>query len=173
MTIWSHVTNKNRYISTSPKAMTAKLGKAEIYNKKPPSIKSFDTMTRSSSDHVTDKKRYISTSTRTMAEKLERVVGSNAGLLSTKSHNLLIKWSHKVKKMLKIHFHVTCGYQTWQKDCLWLGVTCLTIKSHIPLTMRLREVTWQMNFIIFVLRSLLPLNMTGWWLVKLISSTTV
>ena len=106
------MTNKNRYISTSPKAMTAKLGKAEIYNKKPPSIKSFDTMTRSSSDHVTDKKRYISTSTRTMAEKLERVVGSNAGLLSTKSHNLLIKWSHKVKKMLKIHFHVTCGYQT-------------------------------------------------------------
>ena len=92
--------------------MTAKLGKAEIYNKKPPSIKSFDTMTRSSSDHVTDKKRYISTSTRTMAEKLERVVGSNAGLLSTKSRNLLIKWSHKVKKMLKIHFHVTCGYQT-------------------------------------------------------------
>ena len=86
--------------------MTAKLGKAEIYNKKPPSIKSL------SSDHLTDKKRYISTSSRTMAEKLDRVLGSNAGLLSTKSHNLLIKWSHKVKKMLKIHFHVTCGYQT-------------------------------------------------------------
>ena len=29
-----------------------------------------------------------------MAKKLDRVVGSNAGLLSTKSHNLLIKWSH-------------------------------------------------------------------------------
>ena len=52
--------------------MTAKLGKVEIYNKGPP-----------------DKKRCISTSVRTMAKKLDRVVGSNAGLLSPKSHNLL------------------------------------------------------------------------------------
>ena len=93
---WSHVTNKKRYISTSPKAMTAKLGKVEIYNKGPPSIKSFDALSTWSSDHVTDKKRYISTSARTMTNKLDRVVGSNVGLLSTKSHNLLITWSHKV-----------------------------------------------------------------------------
>ena len=32
VTTWSHVTNKKRYISTSPRAMTAKLGKLEIYN---------------------------------------------------------------------------------------------------------------------------------------------
>ena len=173
LTIWSHVTNKNRYISTSPKAMTVKLGKVEINNKKPPSLKFFDALTRWSSDQMTDKKRYISTSAKTMAKKLGRLVGSNAGLLSIKSHKLWIKWSHKVKKMLKTHFHVTYNYQTWQKDCLWLGITCLTTKSHIPLTMWLREGMWQMNFIIFILRSLLPLNLTGWWLVKLISSTTV
>ena len=51
--------------------MTAKLGKVEIYDKGPPSIKSFD--------HVTDKRCYMSTSARTMAKKLDRVVGSNAG----------------------------------------------------------------------------------------------
>ena len=31
-----------------------------------------------------------------MATKLDRAVGSNAGLLFTKSPNLLITWSHKV-----------------------------------------------------------------------------
>ena len=66
--------------------MTAKLGKVEIYNKGAPSIKFFDALTTLSIDYVTDKKRYISTSARTMANKLDRVVGSNAGLLSTKSH---------------------------------------------------------------------------------------
>ena len=34
-----------------------------------------------------------------------------------KSYN---KW-----KTLKYHLHVNCGYQTWQKGGLWLGVTCL------------------------------------------------
>ena len=101
MATWSHVTNKKRYISTSPNAMTAKLGKVEIYNKGPPSIKSFDALSTWSSDHVTDKERYISTSARTMAKKLDRVVGSNASLLSTKSHNLLITRSQKSKNKWK------------------------------------------------------------------------
>ena len=57
--------------------MTAKLEKVEIYTKGPP-----------------DKKRCISTSVGTMAKKPDR--GSNAGLLSPKSHNLLITWSYKV-----------------------------------------------------------------------------
>ena len=141
---WSHVINKKRYISTSPKDMTAKLGKVEIYNKGPQSIRSFDALITWSSDLVTDKKRYISTSSRTIAKKLDGVVGSNVGLLSTKSHNLLITWSQKSYnkwKTLQILFHVTCGYQTWQKGGLWVGVTCLTTKSHIPLSMRLSEVT--------------------------------
>ena len=43
---WSHMTNKKRYISTSPKDMTAKLGMVEIYNKGPPSIRSFDRPSR-------------------------------------------------------------------------------------------------------------------------------
>ena len=37
-------------------AMTAKLEKEEIYDKAPPSIKSFDALTTWSSDHVPDKK---------------------------------------------------------------------------------------------------------------------
>ena len=38
---WLHdATNKKRYISTFPRLMTAKLGKVEIYSKRPPSIKS-------------------------------------------------------------------------------------------------------------------------------------
>ena len=57
--------------------MTAKLGKVEIYNKGPPSIKSFDALTTSSSDHVTDKKHYIFISARTIAKKLDRVVVFN------------------------------------------------------------------------------------------------
>ena len=65
--------------------MTVKLGKVEIYSKEPPPIKS-----TGPSDHVTDKKRYISTSARPMATKLDKVVGSNAGLFSTKSQNLLM-----------------------------------------------------------------------------------
>ena len=44
MATWNHVTNEKRYISTSPKAMTAKLGKVEIYNKGPPSIKSIEAL---------------------------------------------------------------------------------------------------------------------------------
>ena len=90
------MTNRKRYIFISPKAKTAKLGKVEIYNKGPPSIKSSDALNTRSNDQVTVNKHYISTSARTMAKKLDRVVGPNAGLLSTKSHNLLITWSHKV-----------------------------------------------------------------------------
>ena len=76
--------------------MTAKPGKIEIYSKGPPSIKSFVALRMLSSDHVTDKKCYILTSARPIATKLDEVVGSNASLLSTKSQNLLIRWSHKV-----------------------------------------------------------------------------
>ena len=93
---WSHVTNRKQYISTSPKAINAKLGKVEIYNKGPPSIKSFDTLNMWSNDHMTVKERYTSTSSRTMSKKLDREVGSNADLLLAKSHNMLITWSHKV-----------------------------------------------------------------------------
>ena len=90
----SHLTNISIYINDIspllPRSMTAKLGKVEIYSKGPPSIKSFDALSKWSRDPVTDKKGYISTSPRPLATKLGRVVSSNAGLLSTKSHNLLI-----------------------------------------------------------------------------------
>ena len=36
-----------------------------------------------------------------MAKKLDRVVDSKAGSLSTKPHNLLITWSHKVIKQMQ------------------------------------------------------------------------
>ena len=40
---WPHevTTDKTQYSSTSPIPMTAKLGKVDIYSKRPPSIKSF------------------------------------------------------------------------------------------------------------------------------------
>ena len=76
--------------------MTDKLGKVEIYSKEPSSMKSFDALSTGSSDHNTDKKDYILTSAGPMATKLDIVVGSNVGLLSTKSRNLLITWSSKV-----------------------------------------------------------------------------
>ena len=94
---WSHVTNKKRYISTSPNAMTAKLGKVEISNKGPPSIKSFDALSTWSSDHVTDKERYISTSARTMAKKLDRVVGSNKKRYISTSPNAMTPKLGKVE----------------------------------------------------------------------------
>ena len=67
--------------------MTTNIGKVQIYSKASLFIKSLDALSLRSSDHVTDKKRYISTSARYIANKLDRVVGSNAGLLSTNSHN--------------------------------------------------------------------------------------
>ena len=48
----------------------------------------------------------LSTSVRSMATKLDRVVGFNAGLLSTKSRNLLFKCSNKVtKSVIKSFLH--------------------------------------------------------------------
>ena len=68
--------------------------------------------------------------------------------------------------MFQIHFHVTCRYKTWQRCDLWLGVTCQTTKPHALLIMWLLEFTWRMNFVIsLLLRGLLLLNLTGWWLV--------
>ena len=160
MATWSHVANRKRYISTFLKAMTAKLGKIEIYNKGPPSIKSFDALSTWSSDHVTDKKSYIFTSARTMAKKLDRVVGSNAGLLSTKSHNLLIKWSHSHitnEKRYKFNF-------TWLMIRSHMSNKKVTYPSDHVVTWG--HVTNELHYI-FILRSLLPLNLTGWWLVKL------
>ena len=68
---YSHVTKIKQYISTSLRAMTAKLGEVETYDKGPPSIKSFDTLSTWSSDHMTDKNHYISTSARPAANKLK------------------------------------------------------------------------------------------------------
>ena len=143
--------NKKRYISTSPRTVTAKLGKVEIYNKGPQSIRSFDGLSTWSSDHVADKKRYIPwdlwLTNLTEWWVLTRVYYPQSHITCwSRGH---IK-SYKKWKTLQIHFCMTCGYQTWQKGGLWLGVTCLTTKSHIPLTMRLCEVTWQMNFITYL-----------------------
>ena len=162
---------KKRYISTSPKALTAKLGKVEIYNKRSPSMKSFESLSSWSSDHVADKKRYISTSARTMAKKPDRVVDSKAGLLSTKPHNLLITWSHKVIKQMQNVINL------FLRD-LWLSNFTegwLMIKSHVSNNNVTHPsdqvVTWshETNQLhdIFILWSLMPLNLTGWWLVKL------
>ena len=82
--------------------------------------------------------------------------------------------SHDKWKMLWIHFLVTYHYQTWQKGGLWLGVICPTAKPHIPSITWLREFTWQMNFVIsLLLRCLLLLNLTGWWLVRGVSTQKV
>ena len=172
MATWSHVTIKKRYISTSPKAVTAKLGKVEIYNKGPPSIRSFDALSTWSSDHVTDKKRYIPTSTRTMAKKLDRVVGSNACLLSIKSRNLLITWSKKSYNKWKFVM------SSFSRD-LWLSNQIegwlMSRRSHMSNSTFTypsnQAVTWghvknELHYI-FILWSLLPLNLTGWWLMKL------
>ena len=151
--------------------MTVKLEKVKIYNNGSPSTKSFDALSAWSSDHVTDKKRYISTFATPMTNKLDRVVGSHAGLLSTKSHNLLITWSHKaIYQMQNI-------INSFSRD-LWLSDLTewwLTIRSHMSNNKVTypsdHAVTWSHVtnelLYIFVLRSLLPLKLTWWWLVKL------
>ena len=83
MDTWSHVTYKKWYISTLMRAITAKLDKEEVYSKGPPSIESLDALITWSSDHVTDGEPYISTSARPTDTKFNRVMGFNAGLLST------------------------------------------------------------------------------------------
>ena len=150
--------------------MTVKLEKVRIYNNGSPSIKSFGALSAWSSDHVTDKKHYISTFATPMTNKLDRVVGSHAGLLCTKSHNLLITWSHKaIYQMQNV-------INSFSRD-LWLSDLTewwLTIRSH----MSNNKVTYPSDhavtsghvtnelLYIFVLRSLLPLNLTRWWLVN-------
>ena len=81
--------------------MTGKIGKVEVYSKRPPSIDFFYALITWQSYHVADGKHYISTSAGPMATKLDRVVGSNTALLSIKSHNLLITWSYKVTWQMK------------------------------------------------------------------------
>ena len=76
--------------------MTGKIDKVEFYSKGPPPIESFNALITWPSYHVADGKCYISTSAGPMSTNLDRVVGSNAGLLSINSHNLLITWSYKV-----------------------------------------------------------------------------
>ena len=101
MATWSHLINKKRYISTSLRPMTAKPAKVEIYRKKPSSIKSFEALGMWSSDHMTDKRLYFSTSYVYQPWQSSNLVGSNASLLSAKSHNLLLTWSLKVIKQMK------------------------------------------------------------------------
>ena len=74
--------------------------------------------------------------------------------------------SRKKWNTIKHHFHVTCGYQTWQKGGLWLGVTCLTKSQPSDYAFTWAHVTNELHCM-FTLRSLLPLNLAGWWLVKL------
>ena len=78
--------------------MTTKIDKVDVYSKGPTSVESFDALITWPSYHMTDGKRYISTSVEPMATKL---VGSNAGILSIKSQNLLITWLYKVTWQMK------------------------------------------------------------------------
>ena len=105
--------------------------------------------------HVTDKKRYISTSARPMATKLGRVVGSNAGFLSIKSHNLLMTWSHKVTWQMKNILNSLLrdlSLLNLTEGWLMIRSQSPTTKPHISSITWLREFTRQMDFVI----SLLP-----------------
>ena len=62
-----------------------------------------------------------------MATKLDRDVGFNAGQLSTKSHNLLTTWSHKVTKKVINSF----SRDPWQSN---VTEKWLMIRSHISNT---------------------------------------
>ena len=81
--------------------MAGKIDMVEVYRKGSPSIESFGALITWPSYHVADGKRYISTSAGPMATKLGRVVGSNAGLLSLRSHNLLITWPYMATWQMK------------------------------------------------------------------------
>ena len=131
--------------------MTAKRYKVEVYSKGPPSIESFEALITWSSYHRTNEKRYILTSARPWLQN-----STESWILKKTCYpsNYITCWwrdhirSHNKWKMLKIHFHVTCRYQTLQKGGSWFRVTCPTTKSHIPSITWLREFTWQMNLII-------------------------
>ena len=123
-------------------------------------------------DHVTDEKRYISTSAKT----IDRMVGSNTGLISTKSHNLLITWSHKVIQQMKNVIN------SFSHELRLLNLTegWLMTKSHMSNNkvtypsdhaVVWGHVTKELHYI-FILRSLLQLKLIGWWLVKLKSRQT-
>ena len=98
---WSHEATWLIKTIASTRAMTGKIGKVEVYSKRPPSIDFFYALITWQSYHVADGKHYIATSAGPMANKLDRVVGSSTALLSIKSHNLLITWSYKVTWQMK------------------------------------------------------------------------
>ena len=62
----------------------------------PPPTKSYDLLIMCSGDHKTNKKSFISFFTRPMATKLDRDAAFDEKMLSTKSHNPLIMWTHQV-----------------------------------------------------------------------------
>ena len=127
------MTNKKRFNSIFSRSMTAKLGKVEINSKGSPSIKSFEALSTWSSDHVTDKRRLFQLPRDLWLPNLTEwwVL-----MRTYYPHSHVTCWSrgyirsYNKWKTLKIHFHMTCGYQTWQKDGLCLGVACLTAKLH-------------------------------------------
>ena len=101
MVTWSHVTNKNNIspLPRGPWLLNLKRWRFIVKGHHPLSL-----LTLWSRDQVIMwqyEKRYISASARPMATKLRRVVGSNAGLLSINSRNLLITWSHKISWKMK------------------------------------------------------------------------
>ena len=98
LTMWSHEVTWtiSNDISISTKSIVSKLDQVVVYNKGPPPTVSYHALDTWPGYHVGNGKRYISSSVRYMATKLDRVVTSDEGLLSTKSHSLLITSSHEI-----------------------------------------------------------------------------
>ena len=76
--------------------MATILGSLVNYGEGPPQAKSQDPSITCSGDHVTNAKSYISTSTRPTATKLGSEFASDERILSMKSYNPLIMWTHQV-----------------------------------------------------------------------------
>ena len=165
MITWSYEVTwliKKRYISTSTRPITAKLYKVGVHGKGPPSIKSFWHFDDWSCYHVADEKRYISTSARPMTTKFNKVVDSNASLLSIWSQNLLITWSHNVTWEWQMFFKFTFTRPFAIRLDKHVQPQChIFLQSRGYVSSRDK-----MNFIISLLpRGLLLLKLTRWWLV--------
>ena len=84
-------------------------------------------------NHMRNEKRYISIPARPMATKLNRKVAYDEKMLSTKSYNPLITWTHQVAWQIKnvilyLQFHETCSNKTKQDGGLWYEVANLRVK---------------------------------------------
>ena len=140
--------------------MATKLGRVVTYHERHKITWLFDHVIFQ--DHVTNWNDYNSTNRVTIATKLGSVVSHLDGLLSLKSNDLLITWSHEITLQTQTIISPLPLPLHYSGDLPW-GL--LTIKSYSALITWSYKITWQTKiFISLSTKYLWSPNLTEWYL---------